>query len=257
MQLQGRGLLSAYDRAKDLTVRPQAPKQPKTRAQMLADLLGGGALASSMIPGVGDAAGMAADAAMYAAYPEQRNWLNYGMTALSALPIVPAVSAMKSAGNAADTARLKRAAEQGFDVSRPVYHGTSTDFKAFDPDRALGTQYWSTTDRAAVESGNVGASGKGVIKEMYHRIKNPAGWDEYDKYGIDEMIAKGFDGLALPDADGHITYVAFDPNQYRDVKAKFDPKRIKSSDLMAGIGGAAIVGGSALSAKQRNERKPD
>lgn len=250
---------SGYLRAKAKREAPLRPKDAgkKTKAQTIADLMSGTALATTFMPGVGDVAGMAADAAMYSAYPEQRNMLNYGLTALSALPFVPAVAAMRSAGNAADAARLQRAADQGFDISRPVYHGTSVDFKSFDPDRAIGTQFWSTTDKAAIEAGEVGASGKGVIKEMYHKIKNPAGWEEYDKYSIDEMIAKGFDGIALPDADGHITYVAFDPSQYRDVKAKFDPKKIKSRDLMAGIGGAAIVGGSALNAKNRNERKPD
>ena len=79
------------------------------------------------------------------------------------------------------SSRMARAKDQGFDTDTPVYHGTASDFDAFDPDRAIGSQFWSTTDRAAIESGDVGAQGKGVVKEMYQRINNPAGWNEYDQ----------------------------------------------------------------------------
>ncbi len=145
------------------------------------------------------------------------------------------------------SARMQRAREMGFDVDRPVYHGTSTDFDAFDRDRAIGTNYWSTTDRAAIENGEVGAQGKGVIKEMYQRIQNPAGWKEYDQLTTDELISRGYDGLGLVDPDGHVTYSAFNPNQYRSVDAAFDPAKKDSPDLMAGIGGLApLAGGAAL-----------
>ena len=130
-------------------------------------------------------------------------------------------------------ARMARAKEQGFDTDKKVYHGTADDFDAFDPDRAIGTQFWSTTNKAEIESGDVGAQGSGVIKEMYHRIKNPAGWEEYDKFGTDELIRKGYDGLKLPDGKGDYTYVAFDPSQYRSVDAAFDPAKASSSNLLA------------------------
>ena len=149
--------------------------------------------------------------------------------------------------------RMARAKEQGFDTDKKVYHGTADDFDAFDPDRAIGTQFWSTTNKAEIESGDVGAQGSGVIKEMYHRIKNPAGWDEYDKFGVDELISKGYDGLKLPDGKGDYTYVAFDPSQYRSVDAAFDPAKISSSNLLAsnpvataaaGAGGLLAMTGS-------------
>ncbi len=151
-----------------------------------------------------------------------------------------------------EASRMGRAKEMGFDVNRPVYHGTNTDFNSFDPERSIGGQYWSTTDRDSIETGSAGAQGKGVIKEMYQNIKNPAGWDEYDKFGVDELIARGYDGLALPDTNGNITYTAFYPNQYRDVKAAFDPAKRKSANLMAGIGGTAIMA-NALQAKESNQ----
>lgn len=149
-----------------------------------------------------------------------------------------------------EASRMARAAEQGFDTSRPVYHGTKTDFRAFDRDRAIGSQFWSTTDKAAIEAGNVGAQGKGVIKEMFQRIKNPASWDEYDKYGTDELISRGFDGVALPDKDGHITYIAFKPSQYRDVRAAFDPAKRDSADLLAAMIGAPV--GAITSSREQS-----
>jgi len=129
-------------------------------------------------------------------------------------------------------ARLARAREQGFDTDTPVYHGTDKDFAAFDPDRSWGGQYWSTTDKASIEAGDVGAQGNGVIKKMFQRIKKPAGWKEYDQMGVDELIGRGYDGLALPDGK-HMTYVAYEPNQYRDVNAAFDPAKINDPNLMS------------------------
>lgn len=130
-------------------------------------------------------------------------------------------------------ARMARAQEMGFDTTQPVYHGTAEDFTEFDPDRAIGTQFWSTTDKAAVEAGEVGAQGKGVVKELFHNIKNPAGWAEYDKFSIGELVGQGYDGVALPDDNGQITYIAFKPNQYRSINAAFDPDFKESANLLA------------------------
>jgi len=101
-----------------------------------------------------------------------------------------------------------------------VFHGTASDFEAFDPERTLGGQVWFTDNKAAIEAGEVGASGKGVIKEAFISLKNPAGWDEYDKFSTDELIGQGFDGLKLTDPDGTSTYVAFDVNQIQLINKK-------------------------------------
>lgn len=180
--------------------------------------------------------------------------LGMGLGLLSMIPVAGgAVKAGRKGVNRiideldmSSAARMKRAKEMGFDTSDPVYHGTSTDFDAFDPDRAIGTQFWSTNDKSAIEAGEVGAQGKGVIKEMFHRVQNPAGWDEYDKFGTDELIAMGYDGVKLPDSDGKFTIIAFDPAQYRDVNAAFDPAKKDSANLLAGLGAFGLgVGGAA------------
>jgi GNAT superfamily N-acetyltransferase len=130
-------------------------------------------------------------------------------------------------------ARMQRAKDMGFDTDRVVYHGTSTDFTQFDPDKAIGTQFWSTTNLAEIEAGEVGAQGKGVIKELYARVNNPASWKEYDNLGIDELIGRGYDGVKLDDKKGGYTLIAFNPNQYRSVNAAFDPEFKASPELLA------------------------
>jgi len=183
-----------------------------------------------------------------------------GLAAMSSSDDADAGVLGKAKGLLMDTpSRMARAKEQGFDVDTPVYHGTSEDFDSFDPDRAIGTQFWSTTNKAEIESGDVGAQGSGVIKEMYHKIKNPAGWEEYDKFGIDELISRGYDGLKLPDGNGNYTYTAFDPSQYRSVDAAFDPAKTGSSNLLASnpaaTAGAGILGLGA--AAQSNDTYAD
>ncbi|MBX3504398.1 MAG: hypothetical protein KF895_02890 [Parvibaculum sp.] len=106
-----------------------------------------------------------------------------------------------------------------------VYHSTDKRFQKFDPKKAIGGQHWFTNDREAIERGEVGAAGRGVVVEAYLSLKNPAGWSEYDKFTLDELISRGYDGLLLPEKDGTATYVAFEPTQIKSVdnRGTFDP----------------------------------
>src|SRR5687767_3158774 len=49
--------------------------------------LGAGML--GMVPGIGDALGLAADLNRYKNEPESRNWFNFGLTGLGLLPFMP------------------------------------------------------------------------------------------------------------------------------------------------------------------------
>jgi len=75
---------------------PAPERVPKTRGQTTADILGAASLPMSAVPIAGDITGLAADAAMYAAYPEERTMGNYAMSALGALPLVPGVAAVRA-----------------------------------------------------------------------------------------------------------------------------------------------------------------
>jgi hypothetical protein len=55
-------------------------------------LLNGLASTLAFVPGIGDLAGLAADADMYATDPGSRNWLNYGLSAAALIPGIPRVT---------------------------------------------------------------------------------------------------------------------------------------------------------------------
>ena len=107
----------------------------------------------------------------------------------------------------------------------PVYHGTSSENakkiekKGFDVKHSADSSIWFTSHP---EIGDVTASGKGeVIKRHLDKSKMKlGGWDEADKYGVDELINQGYHGLELPkaNAEGHTFYQIFHPNMLHKVK---------------------------------------
>lgn len=135
-------------------IAPQAPQKPV--GQQMSDVLGGMALATAPIPIVGDVAGAVSDAAMYAAYPEERTMLNAGMSLAGLLPFVPGAGGVRAAEKAADALDMSQAARSSkpttelFDTPefkgwwqsskvvdetgapRKVFHTTTKDFDQFE-----------------------------------------------------------------------------------------------------------------------------
>ena len=95
-----------------------------------------------------------------------------------------------------------------------VYHSTGDDFNEFDSDRAIAGQTWFTSNKAKADEGYDGSAGQGRTVDARVDIRNPAGYDEYEKYGIGELIGQGYDGLKLVEAD-EVVYVAFFPEQIK------------------------------------------
>ncbi len=101
-----------------------------------------------------------------------------------------------------------------------IYHGTSAQAAkviaraGFDVSSAADGTIWFTTDKSAIESGNVAATGKGAIVERLldeNRLKL-GGWNETDKFSTDQLIAQGYDGLRLEDG-GEVTFQIFFPEK--------------------------------------------
>ncbi len=90
-----------------------------------------------------------------------------------------------------------------------VYHGTNNEFKNFDTKRTPGGIIWFTDSIDSIKSGEAGAQGTKYIMTRYITINNPAGWDEYDKYGIQQLIDRGYDGVILP-SGSYNTFIVFD-----------------------------------------------
>jgi hypothetical protein len=108
-----------------------------------------------------------------------------------------------------------------------VYHQTSKEaaekIKKFGFDSkksAMGGIIWVTSDKNAADKNETGAGVSGAVFELYASIQNPAGWDEYDKKGIDELIRDGYDGVILKDKDGTFNAIVFDPKQLKSIKNK-------------------------------------
>ena len=93
--------------------------------------------------------------------------------------------------------------------SHKVYHSTDSKFEDFSLDYAW-DGFWFTDDLDSLKNRTAGASGGKYILTRYITLKNPAGWDEYDKYSIGELIDMGYDGVILPDP-GRTDYIVFNP----------------------------------------------
>lgn len=100
---------------------------------------------------------------------------------------------------------------------RIVYHGTNKIFRKFSSKHsAMGGIIWFSTDREKIETGNSGAAGSNIIKKIYICMKNPAGWEQYEKYTLGQLENMGYDGVILPDDDsGDYDGFVFNPNQIR------------------------------------------
>lgn len=99
------------------------------------------------------------------------------------------------------------------------YHGTDKKFNTFDLDKSYDGAFWFTENKNKIKSGEVGASAKGEIMPVYLKAEKMAGWEEYDKYSIGELINKGYDGVKLDD-----DLIVFNPEQIKSIhnKGTFD-----------------------------------
>lgn len=94
-----------------------------------------------------------------------------------------------------------------------VYHGTDSKFENFSLDHAW-DGFWFTDNLEAIKKHEVGSVGNKYILTRYITLKNAAGWDEYEKYSVGELINKGYDGVILPE-DDRIDYLVFNPDSIK------------------------------------------
>lgn len=79
-----------------------------------------------------------------------------------------------------------------------VYHGTNQQFDRFDFNRSTQGIVWFTDSPESIQSGEHGGAGNKYIMTRYITINNPAGWEEYEKYGLQQLEDMGYDGVILP-----------------------------------------------------------
>lgn len=105
--------------------------------------------------------------------------------------------------------------------SIPAYHGTGEVFDKFDLDRCAQAVIWFASDKKKIELAEAGASGHGVNLTLKVKMKNPAGWNEYEKYGLGELRGMKHDGVLLsdPDDDSFVGFV-FKTSQIKIIKTE-------------------------------------
>jgi hypothetical protein len=232
--------------------------QQKPTGQQVADVLGGVALPLSVVPFLGDIAGLGADVAMYANYPEERTALNYGLTLAGMLPFVPGAAGVRAAEGALDmsqAARMQRADDLSY---RPetYYHASTSDIDEFKPKYDDGLTFITPNPEFANKWLGKGGS-RSRLQEAtadspfykQYKAERQGIWDKYGlKYGDDidqwpETDRKAYwqESRNLTnqyDATDQVVYPlrtnvqnTFDPRQNEDVL--IDYFRSKGRDPMA------------------------
>jgi len=84
----------------------------------------------------------------------------------------------------------------GIDRVIRAYHGSSERFRKFDPTMNL---FWFTEDIDDIKQGTSGAVSNRYIATVDLSVKNTVGWDEYDRYGLQQIENDGFDSIKLDD----------------------------------------------------------
>lgn len=85
------------------------------------------------------------------------------------------------------------------DHSFVAYHGTNADFTRFDLKQSTQGILWFSTDRDKIARGDAGIGIPKRILTVRVTIKNPAGWDDYERLSLWELQSKGHDGVILQD----------------------------------------------------------
>lgn len=122
-----------------------------------------------------------------------------------------------------------------------VYHATNAVFNKIDFKKNAQGVFWFASSREDLLSGNVSTPGirnrnSVNIMELYANIKNPATWEEYDKYGIQQLKDLGYDGAILEENGEFVGFVFNSSNQ---VKINTNTNPTTSSDIRFSLKGDA------------------
>jgi len=109
-----------------------------------------------------------------------------------------------------------------------VYHGTNDKFGKFSLNRSTQGIIWFTDSIDSIKNSEHGGHGNKYIMTRYITINKPAGWNEYEKYGLGQLRDLGYDGVILPQGD-KTDYFVF---SNKSISAK--PNGMNEEDFMIG-----------------------
>jgi lambda family phage portal protein len=145
-----------------------------------------------------------------------------------------------------------------------AYHGTSKEAAekiekyGYDMEKSTDGGMWLTPNKSKIEGKETGAGQHGgVVERVIDESKlKLGGWKEYDKYGTDELVSQGYDGLKLVDGED-IAYKIFNPQKLTKVINK--SKKLEALDCGTGSGGFkegnTCAGGGDGSDKEEDDYK--
>lgn len=170
-----------------------------------------------------------------------------------------------------EASRMARARAMGFYTDMPLYHGTSAEFRAFDPARrgrmtqaeSAREGVWLTTDPQLADLyARESASRVGGYPQVYpllHRAQRPAKLQLSGHESEGQVAAtlahawdQGFDAVMVLSPNNKPRLVVKNEAQLRSPFAAFDPAKKDSRDLLAGVAGfglfAPLAGSPLVSA---------
>lgn len=106
--------------------------------------------------------------------------------------------------------QIKPVNEQQYEV----YHGTNNEFSRFSLAKTVQGIFWFTDSLESIQKGEHGGQGNKYVMKRKITLNNPAGWPEYEKYGIGQLKSMGYDGVILPQ-NGYNDYIVFNSKQIR------------------------------------------
>lgn len=106
-----------------------------------------------------------------------------------------------------------------------VYHGTNQQFDRFDFSKATQGIVWFTDSIDSIKNQEHGGNGNKFIMTRYITINKPAGWEEYEKYGLGQLEDMGYDGVILPQGN-KTDYFVFTNKSIR----KAGPKELQEEE---------------------------
>ena len=80
-----------------------------------------------------------------------------------------------------------------------LYHGSNTPIKKFNKNFSSQGVFWFSEDKDKILRGESGAVSSKYLITAEVTVNKTAGWEEYDKYFLQELKQKGYDSINLDD----------------------------------------------------------
>ncbi|GAG62395.1 unnamed protein product [marine sediment metagenome] len=91
-----------------------------------------------------------------------------------------------------------------------AYHGTVAPFDKFDKNFSTQGGFWFSEDINKIKNQESGAVSSKYIVSVNLLVDKTVGWEEYDRYFLQQIEDDGFDSINLDD-----NWIIFDPNRIK------------------------------------------